>query len=932
MERFKILLLTVAVLAQAMSQNSTTESPVQISKPKITVNPDHGVLYNTESVTLSCEISEGPPGLQYDWYKDSKDLGQHQRSITVNENGKYECKGKRRETRSEKSDVYTLTLKDPPKAQLTVNPEWTEYFVTEKINLRCKIEDGSSGWIFEWIKDSWTSEKDDVQTLNVKHSDSGEYSCRGKLSNRQVTTQQSNTFQLKVKEMPQSQVQSDWTEAFPGEKVTLKCKMQDALKNCNYMWFKGQTKIVSSGETNIKGNSLTLSVQSSHDGEYVCQAELHHRKVTTEKSAPHSLKVHGSKPTLHLQQDPSYSEIYTGEQVKLTCNIQEQTSQWEYQWKKDSTQENSHIYIIPSAELSHDGSYTCQVGRRGTTFSQSIKLTIREPPQPNLSVAPLWKPFYPTEKVTLKCSIGKDSNEWGFEWFRNEALLRRDKDTSEDTLSAKAKHSGEYTCRGKHKTRTPVTTGRAKALPLQIYNKTPRPSINKHQWFEPFYTNERVQLHCHMSGNSWEYQWYKNLSALNTNEELTLDSLSVTDTGDYHCKAKRGDFSVDSMTLRVQVQKLPELQIQSEWTEAFPGEQVSLHCVNEHVSNNWTYMWFRGSDKIVSGAESNMKGDSLTLSVQSSHNGEYVCQAELHHRKVTTEKSAPHSLKVYGSKPTLNLQQDPSYSEIYTGEQVKLTCNIQEQTSQWEYQWKKDSTQENSHIYIIPSAELSHDGSYTCQVGRRGTTFSQSIKLTIRARPPALLSLETELGDIMTGYMTLRCNVSDGRNWNYTWFMDGQQLNASSDVLRVTGNEENIRREFKCKGINTVRPLYSALSDGFIANNIIFKRKILLAISGCLVCCIVILIIGCIILKVTRKPEVKETAQEDLFFSMTDFKNQTASPMKEYMDNRPSELEDCEEKEELITGRASAAHEDAVIKDEDTPASETNGMTSFKGL
>ncbi|XP_043080654.1 Fc receptor-like protein 3 isoform X2 [Puntigrus tetrazona] len=577
MERFKILLLTVAVLAQAMSQNSTTESPVQISKPKITVNPDHGVLYNTESVTLSCEISEGPPGLQYDWYKDSKDLGQHQRSITVNENGKYECKGKRRETRSEKSDVYTLTLKDPPKAQLTVNPEWTEYFVTEKINLRCKIEDGSSGWIFEWIKDSWTSEKDDVQTLNVKHSDSGEYSCRGKLSNRQVTTQQSNTFQLKVKEMPQSQVQSDWTEAFPGEKVTLKCKMQDALKNCNYMWFKGQTKIVSSGETNIKGNSLTLSVQSSHDGEYVCQAELHHRKVTTEKSAPHSLKVHGSKPTLHLQQDPSYSEIYTGEQVKLTCNIQEQTSQWEYQWKKDSTQENSHIYIIPSAELSHDGSYTCQVGRRGTTFSQSIKLTIR-------------------------------------------------------------------------------------------------------------------------------------------------------------------------------------------------------------------------------------------------------------------------------------------------------------------------------------------------------------------ARPPALLSLETELGDIMTGYMTLRCNVSDGRNWNYTWFMDGQQLNASSDVLRVTGNEENIRREFKCKGINTVRPLYSALSDGFIANNIIFKRKILLAISGCLVCCIVILIIGCIILKVTRKPEVKETAQEDLFFSMTDFKNQTASPMKEYMDNRPSELEDCEEKEELITGRASAAHEDAVIKDEDTPASETNGMTSFKGL
>lgn len=88
------------------------------------------------------------------------------------------------------------------------------------------------------------------------------------------------------------------------------------------------------------------------------------------------------------------------------------------------------------------------------------------------------------------------------------------------------------------------------------------------------------------------------------------------------------------------------------------------------------------------------------------------------------------------------------------------------------------------------------------------------------ARPPAFLSLETELSDIMTGDMTLRCNVSDGRQWNYTWFMNGQQLNGSSDVLKVAGNEETIKSEFKCKGINTERPLYSALSDGFIANNI----------------------------------------------------------------------------------------------------------------
>ncbi len=80
-----------------------------------------------------------------------------------------------------------------------MDPDWTEFFPNDKVNLQCEIEGGSSSWTFMWIKDSLTSEKNSVQTITVKHSDSGEYSCRGKLSDRQVTTQQSNTFQLNVR-------------------------------------------------------------------------------------------------------------------------------------------------------------------------------------------------------------------------------------------------------------------------------------------------------------------------------------------------------------------------------------------------------------------------------------------------------------------------------------------------------------------------------------------------------------------------------------------------------------------------------------------------------------------------------------------------------------------------------------------------------------
>lgn len=210
---------------------------------------------------------------------------------------------------------------------------------------------------------------------------------------------------------------------------------------------------------------------------------------------------------------------------------------------------------------------------------------------------------------------------------------------------------------------------------------------------------------------------------------------------------------------------------------------------------------------------------------------------------------------------------------------------------------------------------------------------SESLQVQVKARPPADLSLETDLSDIISGnILTLRCNVSDGRQWSYAWFENEQRLNGSSDVFKVTATEETIKSEFKCKGIRTERPLYSALSEGFTANNIILKRKILLAISGCLVCFIVLLIIGCLVLRITRKPEKKETVQEDLFFSMTDSKKQTASPLEEYMDNSPTEME---EKEELLTDRVSDVVDvdvDGVIKDEDSPAAESNGLTSFKGL
>jgi len=58
-----------------------------------------------------------------------------------------------------------------------------------------------------------------------------------------------------------------------------------------------------------------------------------------------------------------------------------------------------------------------------------------------------------------------------------------------------------------------------------------------------------------MPGDGWKYDWYKGKTdLLITGSTFTNNSVSPSNTGDYHCTAKRGDFSVDSETLQVRVE------------------------------------------------------------------------------------------------------------------------------------------------------------------------------------------------------------------------------------------------------------------------------------------------------------------------------------------------------------------------------------------
>ncbi|XP_048033620.1 titin-like isoform X6 [Megalobrama amblycephala] len=960
-------------------------------KPDITKHQWFEFFYTEEEVQLGCNMPGD--GWEYDWYKDSKTLITNPTftisSASLSNTGVYHCKAKRGDF-SVDSETLQVQVKHPPQTKLSIESEWKTFYPTEKVTLKCSINGGSNEWGYEWFRNSAQLSVDtDISfsgdTLSIssaKTIHSGQYTCRGKhLKRTPVTTGQaealqlhiygdtpkpdirkdvwfepfyteeevqlgcnmtgdgwkydwykdsetlitdptftissaslsntgvyhckakrgdfsvdSETLQVRVEEPPQPKlsIESEWKTFYPSEKVTLRCSIDGGSNGWGYEWFKNGAQLSVYEDISFSGNTLSISsAKLSHSGQYTCRGKhMKRTPVTTGQAEALQLDIYDNTPKPDIIKHLWFEFFYTEEEVQLGCNMP--GDGWKYDWYKDSKpQITNTTFTISSASLSDAGVYQCK-SKRGdfSVDSESLQVQVKYPPQPKLSIESEWKTFYPNEKVTLKCSIDGGSNEWGYEWFRNRAQLSVDKDISfsGDTLSissAKASDSGQYNCRGKHLTRTPVTTGQTDALQLHIYVDTPKPDIRKDAWFEPFYTEEEVQLGCNMPGDGWKYDWYKDSKPLITDPTFTISSASLSNTGVYHCKAKRGNFSVDSETLQVRVEEPPQpkLSIETPWKTFYPSEKVTLKCSIDGGSNEWGYEWFRNGAQLSVDKDITFSGDTLSIiSAKVSNSGQFTCRGKhLKRMPVTTRQGEALQLRIYVDTPKPEIRKDQWFEFFYTEEKVQLGCNMP--GDGWKYDWYKDS--ENlitDPTFTISSASLSNTGVYHCKAKRGDFSVdSETLQVRVKARPPAVLSLETELSDIMSGnILTLRCNVSEGRQWSYTWFENGQNLNGSSHMFKVTATEETIKSEFKCKGIRTKRPLYSALSEGFTANTIILKRKILLAISGFLICCIVSLIIGCLVLRFTCKSEKKETVQEDLFFSMADSNNRITSKNSSY--------------------------------------------------
>ncbi len=99
---------------------------------------------------------------------------------------------------------------DLPRSTLTVTPD-SPVFTGETVNLKCVIISDHSNWRYEWYKDSgyksvmlqtsyypYTVNIDTLTIIGSRSSDAGQYSCKGHIDRRSVSSHTSSAVSLSV--------------------------------------------------------------------------------------------------------------------------------------------------------------------------------------------------------------------------------------------------------------------------------------------------------------------------------------------------------------------------------------------------------------------------------------------------------------------------------------------------------------------------------------------------------------------------------------------------------------------------------------------------------------------------------------------------------------------------------------------------------------
>ncbi|XP_071315280.1 Fc receptor-like protein 5 isoform X2 [Trachinotus anak] len=682
-------------------------------------------------------------------------------------------------------------------AELTVEPSSSLLFTGESITFTCDTRDGNDiDWFYSF---TWNGQQivsfstNKSYSLKLTANLSGVYQCIGRHKNSTDFTKHSNNVSLSVSaHRPAATLRADRTSIPAGGTVKLTCSVQGSA-GWKYDWFR---RTPDSDETTMVTDGVQNFVTISREGIYRCRGRRGNPAFFTNHSDEHHIEKPLPRPFVTLQHN--WTQIYRGEAITVRCEIQGGgDTEWTYEWRTPSshTPPSHSEYRISSASVSYSGDYWCRARRSlhsSTEWSRAFTLSVSSyTPRPTVTADKRAIPV--SGNVTLTCSV-ENSAQWKYDWFR-----RTSHSSGAQTIRAgeadrviSVSQGGIYHCRG-GRGDSAFFTEDSDSVTIER-RVSSRAVVTLQPNWPLIFTGETITVRCRVSsGNTeWEFEWSKpKSSTVPTNNQCTIVSASVSDSGNYRCvgKDKSDLYSStewsDFVTLTVSDRPTADLRAEN---RAFPaGGSVALTCSVSPSSSGWNYYWYRGkktSDPLTTQEAVHSSGQ-----ISVSQEGLYWCRGGRGDPVYYTNYSDTVSIhKIVSNRAVVTLQ--PNWPKIYRGETITLQCEIQGGDTEWDYEWTTTGSYQlsNTSENRIKLESSSHSGDYFWCQGRlksaqqNSTGWSASFKLSqfyITAQPvltvsPSWLSPGASV--------TLKCEVEHpSAGWRFSWYKAVPKL---SDISR----------------------------------------------------------------------------------------------------------------------------------------------------
>ncbi|XP_045556432.1 immunoglobulin superfamily member 1 isoform X17 [Salmo salar] len=738
---------------RSLPSDDVTISVTALPKATLTVEPNP--VFPGETVTFMCSVGSYS-SWSYKWYKDRNDnvVSQsgysnirvsHISKAAESDQGQYWCEGNRvsRPTSSQPSDPVTLTVKALPTASVKIVTPQGLLYPGETVTLQCDISDYTD-WTYRWFRYSEELPIQTRKTIISLSDQAGQYQCVGTRRGRPQKSDHSSALPIIITALPKTTLTVKPNPAYTGETVTLTCSV-GSYSSWSYKWYKDRNdNVVSqSGYSNI-GVSHTISRAAESDqGQYRCEGNRVSRPTSSQPSDPVTLTVK-ALPTASVKIVTPQGLLYPGETVTLQCDISDYTD-WTYRWFRYSEELPIQTRKTIISLSDQAGQYQCVGTRRGrpqkSDHSSALPIIITALPKTTLTVKP--NPAYTGETVTLTCSVGSYSS-WSYKWYKD----RNDNVVSQSGYSnirvshiSKAAESdqGQYWCEGNRVSR-PTSSQPSDPVTLTVKDYQPKTTLTSDK--EDIFTGDSVTLSCTVASPGWKFYWYRHRPdstpvTTTSGYSYTVSWVSVSDGGQYWCRAGRGDpvyYTLYSDPVQIIITERPVavLILQPNWTQIFRGETVTMRCdIQGGGDTDWDYRWYNNSQLF---SPFNTKPEYRISPVYRSNSDSYTCEGVKGNKFSKTSEAVKLTVS---DQPQPVLSISPQW--LNPGASVMLSCGVKELSTDWRFSWYRtvpyraglpslsdksyslqplsdNVTREDSYT-LIP-AGATPTGGYVCRAGR----------------------------------------------------------------------------------------------------------------------------------------------------------------------------------------------------------------------